>query len=74
MLKIKIRAWGLFDLQLDAYDQVSVNGYNFGTNSVKIISYKINIFFKGFIVLGGVKSIGIINFGKIFTIVLVYFL
>ena len=61
-------------LSIKEYDQVSVNGYSLGTNSVKIISYQINIIFKGFIVLGGVKSIGIINFGKIFIIVLVYFL
>ena len=54
--------------------QVSVNGCNLGTNSEKIISYQKNIIFNGFIVLGGVKSIGIINFGKIFAIVLVYYL
>ena len=30
--------------------------------------------YNGFMVLGGVKSIGIINFAKIFTIVLVDFL
>ena len=40
----------------------------------KNISYQKNIIFNGFIVLGGVKSIGIIIYGKIFTIVYVYFL
>lgn len=51
-----------------------MNGCNLGTNSEKNISYQKNIIFNGFIVLGGVKSIGIINFGQICTIVFVYFL
>ena len=57
---IPVRYWGA-----EKYDQVSVNGYNLGTNSVKIISYQKNIIFNGFIVLGGLKLIGIINFGTI---------
>ena len=51
---------------------MSVNVYNLGTNSEKN-SYKKKLY-NGFMVLGGVKSIGIINFAKIFTIVLVDFL
>ena len=52
------------------YDQVSVNVYNFGTNSEKNITNKKSIIINGSMVLGGVKPIGIINFGKIFTIIL----
>ena len=53
------------------YDQVSVNVYNLGTNSEKNISQQKDLGFNGFIVLVDVKPIVIINFGKIFTIVLV---
>ena len=52
------------------YDQVSVNVYNFGTNSEKNISNPKSIIINGSMVLGGVKPIGLINFGKIFTIIL----
>ena len=52
------------------YDQVSVNVYNFGTNSEKNISNQKSIIINGTMVLGGAKPIGLINFGKIFTIIL----
>ena len=55
----------------NTYDQVSVNVYNLGTNSEKNISQQKDLGFNGFIVLVDVKPIVIINFGKIFTIVLV---
>ena len=50
---------------------MSVNVYNLGTNSEKNISQQKDLGFNGFIVLVDVKPIVIINFGKIFTIVLV---
>ena len=50
---------------------MSVSVYNLGTNSEKNISQQKDLGFNGFIVLVDVKPIVIINFGKIFTIVLV---
>ena len=56
------------------YDQVSVNVYNLRTNSEKNISQQKNLVFNVFMVFVRVKPIVIINYGNIFTIVVVDFL
>ena len=53
---------------------MSVNVYNLGTNSEKNISQPKNLVFNVFMVFVRVKPIVIINYGKIFTIVVVDFL
>ena len=54
-----------------AYDQVSVSVYNLRTNSEKNIFHLKKLVFTVFIDFVVVKPIVIINYGKIFTIVLV---
>ena len=51
-----------------------MNVYNLGTNSEKNISQPKNLVFNVFMVFVRVKPIVIINYGKIFTIVVVDFL
>ena len=51
-----------------------MNVYNLGTNSEKNISQPKNLVFNVFMVFVRVKPIVIINYGKIFTIVIVDFL
>ena len=53
---------------------MSVNVYNLWTNSEKNISQPKNLVFNVFMVFVRVKPIVIINYGNIFTIVVVDFL